>query len=315
MTMRISIALCTFNGVRHLGEQLESIVRQSRLPDELVLRDDGSTDGTIELAQSILSRVGFPWRLLRSPGRRGSSSNFEHALLACEGDVVLPCDQDDVWEPWKLARIEEVMSSPNAPGFLFSNCSLIDERSQPLQGSMWERIGFTGARSRAFATGHQLEMVLRKEFVTGCTMAIRTELLRVATPFPTGWVHDHWLAALLTAGEHRGLALEERLVRYRVHPDQQIGLGSSAPARPGDARRYLVEAQKWVEIRERAALLGCPPRSLALLERKSSHLRLRARVRTMHPLARLGLVLPEMIRGGYRYDFHPLAWARDLLGA
>ena len=60
MVLRISVALCTFNGERFLGEQLASIAAQTRLPAELVVTDDASSDGTVALLEGFAQTAPFP---------------------------------------------------------------------------------------------------------------------------------------------------------------------------------------------------------------------------------------------------------------
>src|SRR5213080_381833 len=98
----LSVALCTYNGAAYLGEQLDSIVAQSRPPDELVVCDDGSTDETVEVLETFLAEAPFPVRLQRNEANLGFVKNFEQAISLCTGDFVALSDQDDVWMPGKL---------------------------------------------------------------------------------------------------------------------------------------------------------------------------------------------------------------------
>jgi hypothetical protein len=100
----VSVALATFHGERHLPEQLASLARQTRLPDELVVVDDASTDGTIEVVERFAARAPFEVRVERLGRRRGFGEAFFLAFEACRGDLVAFCDQDDVWAERKLER-------------------------------------------------------------------------------------------------------------------------------------------------------------------------------------------------------------------
>jgi len=109
--MKISIALATYNGERWLREQLDSLARQTLLPCELVVSDDESTDGTLDVVQQFATSSPFPVRVLRDGVRRGFADNFINALRRCRGDAVAYCDQDDVWRPTKLERCAAAMDS------------------------------------------------------------------------------------------------------------------------------------------------------------------------------------------------------------
>ena len=102
--LRFSVVLSTYNGERFLEHQLASLSGQQRLPDELVIRDDSSTDRTYGILERFAATAPFAVTLMRGDRRLGSTPSFELALGRCTGDVVALCDQDDVWLPGKLAR-------------------------------------------------------------------------------------------------------------------------------------------------------------------------------------------------------------------
>src|ERR1700751_1590888 len=95
--MRVSIALAVYNGERFIAEQLESLANQTRLPDELIVSDDASTDQTVELIREFAARASFPVRLLLNDENVGCTRNFDRALRECNGDIIFLCDHDDVW--------------------------------------------------------------------------------------------------------------------------------------------------------------------------------------------------------------------------
>lgn len=99
----ISIALATFNGAAFLHEQLASLSAQTRLPDELVVSDDGSTDGTLDIVREYAGNAPFPVRILPPASQLGAADNFLRIAVACTGDLIAFADQDDVWHPDKLA--------------------------------------------------------------------------------------------------------------------------------------------------------------------------------------------------------------------
>ena len=84
---RISVAMCTYNGARFLPEQLESITMQTRLPDELVICDDQSTDESAEIIKAFLPHAPFAVRLEVNESNRGSTKNFEKAIGLCQGEI------------------------------------------------------------------------------------------------------------------------------------------------------------------------------------------------------------------------------------
>jgi glycosyl transferase family 2 len=127
--MKISIALATYNGERWLREQLDSLARQTLLPCELVVSDDQSTDGTLDVVQQFAGTSPFPVRVLREDVRRGFADNFMNALRGCTGDAVAYCDQDDVWRPTKLERCAAAMDSD-------SGITLVHHDSEEVDGDL-----------------------------------------------------------------------------------------------------------------------------------------------------------------------------------
>ena len=101
--MMISVAMATFNGGRYLREQLDSIRRQSLLPTELIVCDDGSSDDTVEIVRGFATDAPFKVVIDAHGQRLGFTPNFLRAIGLCTGEVVALCDQDDVWDERKLA--------------------------------------------------------------------------------------------------------------------------------------------------------------------------------------------------------------------
>src|SRR6185295_6827977 len=99
--------MCTWNGAAYLRDQLESIAAQTRLPDELIMCDDASIDGTPAIARAFAARAPFPVRLEINEATVGVRQNFTKAIAACTGDLIALSDQDDVWRPDKLRVIED----------------------------------------------------------------------------------------------------------------------------------------------------------------------------------------------------------------
>src|SRR3954462_8301868 len=98
----ISVVLATYNGAPFLREQLDSVLGQSIEDIEIVVRDDGSTDETVEILNSYCTDSRF--RLLSDDRRLGAAKNFGEAAMMARGLYVAFSDQDDIWLPYKLER-------------------------------------------------------------------------------------------------------------------------------------------------------------------------------------------------------------------
>lgn len=226
--MKLSVAMCTYNGAEFLPAQLESILSQSRPPDEIVICDDRSTDETVTLLKQFKSASSVPTKIHTNEKNLGSVKNFEHAISLCSGDVIALSDQDDVWRHDKLQLIEDAFRQNPTAGLVFSDAEIVDENLKPLNRSMWNEVGFDAHKRKLVATGRALEVLIHGWTVTGATMAFRSGFTKLSLPIPNGiaMIHDGWIA--LTIAAVAGVRMiEEPLIKYRQHERQQIG----APAR------------------------------------------------------------------------------------
>jgi glycosyltransferase involved in cell wall biosynthesis len=148
--LSISVAMCTYNGSRFLPEQLASIARQTRQPDEMVVSDDGSTDATAEIVENFARSAPFPVRFIRNPRNLGSTKNFEQAIGLCSCDLIALSDQDDIWMPDKLARQAEMFELDPSLGGVFTDAELIDETGTLLCQRLWFSIYFSPSEQQKF---------------------------------------------------------------------------------------------------------------------------------------------------------------------
>lgn len=235
----ISIAMCTFNGADYLQEQLVSIVKQTRLPDELVVCDDGSTDSTLQILGEFEKDTPFPVRIYCNKIRLGATKNFEKAIKLCKGEIIFLSDQDDIWLPQKIKKIVETFKKNPDTGYIFSNALVIDEKLNSIDGTLWEYVSFTANRRRKFEQGNQIEVLIERSVVTGATMALCKTKTNWILPIPEEWVHDKWIALLASAAEEKGIFIEEPLIKYRLHSKQSIGINID-----GDKKLNLIEQLK-----------------------------------------------------------------------
>lgn len=219
--LSLSIALATYNGERYLGEQLDSIARQTRLPDELVISDDASVDATPAIVRDFAQRVPFPVRFQTNSERLGSTRNFETAIRACAGDIIFLCDQDDVWYRDKIALIEERFISDPGVGAVFTDADVVDQDLRPFGSRLWKAVRFGPEEQAQIAAHDALSVLLRHPVVTGATMAFRATYRDLVLPMPDIW-HDAWIALVIGATSHLA-ALPTPLIAYRQHSANQIG--------------------------------------------------------------------------------------------
>jgi glycosyltransferase involved in cell wall biosynthesis len=323
LPLSLSIAMCTFNGSRFLPAQLQSIASQTRLPDELVICDDASSDGSGSIVADFARGAPFPVRFIRNSSNIGSTRNFEKAISLCVGSIVTLADQDDVWYPHKLDRIEKALLTSPAAVAVFSDADLIDGDSRRLDGRLWKSFSFGTREQNQFANGDELKILVKHPVITGATLAFRNQFLELLLPIPTSQVHDTWITFLLAACGQL-VPIAEPLMQYRRHQAQQIGPGRMTlrarfvQARNTGPQFYFDEIQRFHQLYERLesrrASFSRAERSLSEIKRKISHREHRARL-PRASTARIPAVIREILNGGYwRYSEGWESVAKDVFG-
>ena len=302
--MKVSVALCTYNGARFLPAQLASIAAQTRLPDELILRDDGSSDDTLRIAQDFAAT--FPGRvdIAVNPERRGVTANFEGALRAATGGLVLLSDQDDVWHPDRVALALAAFDSSPELRLFFSDARLVDSLGEPLGETQLQALGMQEREVRAIEAGQAFSVFAVRNLPLGATMCVSRDVLKDALPIPTCWLHDEWLA-LIAAAKGRVIYLDRETIDYRQHGNNVLG----APPRTvlqkfraifspkRDVRKLMLERDQ--ALMERLSQLAVAPVHLKTCADKLEH----SRVRSQLAPARLFRILPvlrEVFSGRYQ---------------
>jgi Glycosyltransferases involved in cell wall biogenesis len=293
---KFSVAMCTYNGAQFVSEQLDSIAAQTRRPDELVVCDDRSTDATTELIRQFARRAPFTVRLYVNEKNLGSTKNFERVIDLCEGDLIALADQDDVWLPEKLQRLERALQDEDV-GLAFTDGEVVDETLRPLGQRVWETIRFGEAEQRLFREGGAFAVLLDHNVATGAAMALKAKFRELILPIPNDLVHDgipvlhDWWAALLVAAVAKVSFIPEPLFKYRQHSTQQMGVTDPVFAAARHGNRFSPEIDYLRAMFERLQALTVRANVLSDLEARLKHLETRAtmpegRTRRVAPVLR-----------------------------
>ncbi|MGC4110702.1 MAG: glycosyltransferase [Nocardioides sp.] len=220
----VSVAMATYNGEQYLPAMLESLAAQTRLPDELVIRDDASEDGTVGILHAFARRVPFRVEVIAGGPRLGYAQNFVAATRACSGRVIFFADQDDSWRPPKLATVSQEVRRRRVPRAFFHDFAIQtdDGAEVPSYYELLAERGYPPAVS-----------------FKGCSMAVTRGFVDLwGWPPPEAPIsHDFWVALLATAfGQRRNLP--QPLIDHRLHGANASGWipddAARAFTRPGD---------------------------------------------------------------------------------
>lgn len=178
--MKVSIVIATYNGGEHIGKQLQSIKEQSKLPDEIIISDDCSTDNTIMIINNFTKKNKLNIKLFKNYQRKGSTQNFSNAILKATGDIIFLCDQDDFWFKKKIKTIVELAKNNPSHNLFINDVELTDENLVPSGKTKLDKLRENG-----------LGLM---EHGMGCATAIRKKFLDLVLPIPSNIMgHDNWI--------------------------------------------------------------------------------------------------------------------------
>jgi len=315
----ISVALCTYNGELYITEQIQSILDQTVLPNELIICDDGSTDLTLKLLREVSARSPIPIYIYENEHNLGSTKNFEKAINLCKGNIIFLADQDDLWHKNKVEIMIDVFVSNPRTQAVFSNGDMIDASGDNLGFTLWDVFNLTAHRQARLNQGHALEVLLTNNVVTGAAMAFRTEYKRLMFPIPERWIHDGWIALMLSAvGEIK--CLDQPLIKYRQHDRQQVGAVERnlqqelRKVKETGRSIYLSYAQQYLVALERLLNVSSDvnhPEKMSLIADKAKHMLIRANI--TRDLSRIPRITKELVTLNYdRYSNGIKSFLKDL---
>lgn len=209
----ITVLMSTYNGEKFLQEQIDSILGQRDVHVHLLVRDDGSTDHTL----NILERYQEKGLLSFYTGENlGPQRSFLHLLQhAPSCDYYAFADQDDVWMEDKLITgIESICANADRHALYFSQTQLVDENLRPMPSIIIHPYLTFG------------EMLIYK-FIGGCTMIMNHALrTAVGSYIPSRMpMHDLWIYSIAVATEAFVFFDPTPHILYRQHDNNTVGQG------------------------------------------------------------------------------------------
>lgn len=203
----ISVCMATYNGAKYIRPQIESILAQLGPNDEVIVSDDGSTDGTISILKSYKDkRIHIYAHTFE--GKKECigdvvSANFEHAIRMAKGDYIFLSDQDDIWIEGK---VEKMVAALQRAEVAVSNAWLLRDDN------------INNCTELLYNGRNPLKnYFLKKGKYYGCCMALRAKALSYVLPFPQPLpLHDTWLG-LLPEIVDGAVFVDEPLIYYRRH--------------------------------------------------------------------------------------------------
>lgn len=225
-----SIVMATYNGERFLGEQLASLERQTMLPSELIVVDDGSSDNTLRVIHQFAEQAPFPVRIHENEGHKGYVGSFLGGLTYARGRYIAYCDQDDVWLEMKLETCEAYLRQPAV--------SLVIHAGQPVSDTLTSLPGcFPDIRSTRVVPSGGFDVSPLRTFPLGFALAFKRAVADAVIstlknyPSPYRELFGHEQPIVMTGKGLGSVAYVAcRLVLYRRH-SQNVTSGSGIVAK------------------------------------------------------------------------------------
>jgi glycosyltransferase involved in cell wall biosynthesis len=316
--MKISVVIASYNGEKYIAEQLGSICRQTLAPDEVVICDDCSTDGTVRAAEETAAKYdGIKFRISVNPSPLGCDRNFERAISLAAGDVIYLADQDDIWLPDRLEIMQSILDNSPQPGAVFCDSRIVDTELNDLGYTHWQSRGFAGSDA-IFADGQAA--FLKRVPAAGHDMAFDSRFREILLPFPElDNCYDTWIGVVLFALGAWRKPSDIPLTLFRRHPESLSGSGvrKGFAGKLREAKKAIADdASGWyaqlygeltARVRDRVS-----PEMLQNLEARRLHSLARSRM-NVPLLKRLPLILQETRNGNYfRFGRSFLNIAQDI---
>ena len=310
--LKVSIALCTYNGAKYIIEQLQSFEQQTRLPDEIVICDDGSKDNTIDLIQDFAKTAKIPVHLHCNEKNLGFGQNFSQAISLTTGDIVFLSDQDDVWHKLKVEKFLKAFAETDAL-LVHSDANLVDSDLNFMGKTLWQLINFDQPDSSLMSSPKGFELILQRgNIISGNMMAIASPLRDIGLPVPFGCPHDLWFGMLAIALGKISLIFEP-LSDYRQHQQQTSGqrkLGFFSSLQMVNRKlqffrsalmyeRWLFEHEALRDRLQQTTTYLINPNSLEILNAKIEYLRSQNQLRQRPFFLRPPILYREFASGRY----------------
>lgn len=230
---KVTVLLATFNGVRFLEEQLTSLIDQRDVNIEVLVNDDGSTDGTLEILETWRAK-GLIVSISHSKGL-GPTRAFLTLLKSCDQkEFVAFCDQDDVWVVDKLS-IQVNSLSQSTP--MMSTClrRYIDETGNVI------------GKSKDLRKPPSFRNSVFENIAPGNTVLLNNPAIKVINSFDNLPInhYDSWIY-LLMATFGKVFFISSYLVNYRLHSSNYVGLRKKSINRLREALKNYLNQQTFL---------------------------------------------------------------------
>lgn len=218
--MKVSVVLASYNGEKFIIKLLESILEQTRIPDEIIIVDDNSTDTTYKIIEDFIKinciKTSTLFKLFKNENNLGFAKNFKKALSLSSSDLIVLADQDDIFLKNKIEKIENYLNTNQQIKIFISAYKMIDENNKVISDSK-------PFKKNKIVTCHEL---VKGNSYPGCSIAFRSELNNIFEYFHDSiFTHDWFLLLLTSVYFPKSIFFDSNpLLLYRMHGSNTLGM-------------------------------------------------------------------------------------------
>lgn len=218
----IDILLAAYNGERYISEQIESIINQTYTDWILYIKDDCSTDRTVDIVREYEKKYSEKIKVIVSDKPSGSAKdNFFSMLKYSKNNYIMTCDQDDVWLPDKIEVTYNKMreterENKERPILVHTDLKVVDENLNITSESLFRLQNMNSFRDK-------INNLLVQNIVTGCTVMVNRNLLNYIVEIPKNAVMHDWWMALVASSFGKIVFVNLSTVLYRQHGNNSVG--------------------------------------------------------------------------------------------
>ena len=229
--MKVGVLVATYNGIKFIKEQLDSILNQTKKVDEIIISDDGSTDGTFEFLNEYADiHSDYNIVIVKNCGEHGATKNFENAYRNSTSDILFFADQDDAWKQDKVEVFIKAFEKYPECGLVFSDAVVTDDKLNSIEKTVWDYF-FPDVRD--LINKDDIYTLIDRDFlvkriryvnvVPGMCIAIKKEILKKTVPFNSVLIHDD-IVMMYSAMHSRICCINKTESYYRQHENNSIGV-------------------------------------------------------------------------------------------
>lgn len=237
---KVQVLMSTYNGEKYIEEQIDSILKQENVQVSLLIRDDGSSDKTIQIITNIAQKnnnVSF-----YTGENLGPAKSFMNLInKSGEADYYAFSDQDDVWEQNKIiSAINKLENYEKEPSMYISALEIVDENLNKIE-------------TKKVNGNFSFEGELIKNFATGCTQVLNKKLCDFIKQYNPSYIimHDSWITRVCYAIGGNVIIDDIAYIKYRQHSSNVLGYKDNGLQKL--KKQYKIAFKNNVSMREKIA--------------------------------------------------------------